>query len=304
MGETEILLLLLGLLGLGLIALIGRKSNSGGVSGFGSGLFDVSELPARSTLRPLEQWEEVSVKVFRQSGNLEREQTYQTLEDAYKAAQATFRRAKSQDVRVFSGNEATVTYSRGFHNGRGRQEGKRIGFVEISLVLKDGAEEQIKEMKKAFIVDEFLVDNDALDRIAKLASKAVAAYDAAGHFSDPEEGTQAFRDSLLAAADKQTPYNLRLSKVTTRLMVIAAYDALCSKITEESRQAIIADENETAAIRKIAAAGGDVSLYKVLDLDILEKIERERLKIATKIDMEITSDNIFKVSKYADNVLK
>lgn len=121
MGENEILMLLLGMVGLGLIALLGMKSSSDGPSGSGSDPFDVSELPAHSTLRPLEAWEHAYVKIYRQSGNLEREQKCETLEAAYKAAQATFRRAKSQDVRVFSGNEETITFSRGFYNGRGRQ---------------------------------------------------------------------------------------------------------------------------------------------------------------------------------------
>jgi len=75
MGESEILMLLLGMLGLGLIALIGMKSSSGNPSGFGSSPFDVSELPEHSTLRALEAWEQVAVKIYRQSGNLEREQT-------------------------------------------------------------------------------------------------------------------------------------------------------------------------------------------------------------------------------------
>ena len=129
---------LLGILAvLTIVALINQNSGSNEVGGFGSSAFEIDEIPNQSTLRDLNSNEYVQLTVYRQSGNIQREELHETLNSAYRATQAVFRRAKADGVRIYSGNETAIDFQRSTYNGRGTQEGKRIGSVALEIVVEE-----------------------------------------------------------------------------------------------------------------------------------------------------------------------
>jgi hypothetical protein len=75
----------------------------------------------------------VSLVVDRQSGNVEREEQYATVDDALGALQRIYTRAKVDKVRVNKNSETEFVTWRAVHNSRGRQEGKRIGGVRLYI---------------------------------------------------------------------------------------------------------------------------------------------------------------------------
>jgi hypothetical protein len=129
---------LLGVLAvLTVVAFINHNSNSNDVGGFGSSAFETDDIPNQSTLRNLNTNEYVQLIVYRQSGNMQRQELHETLNSAYRATQAVFRRAKADGVRIYSGNETAINFQRSFYHGRGTQEGKRIGSVVLEIVVEE-----------------------------------------------------------------------------------------------------------------------------------------------------------------------
>ena len=130
--------LLLGILAvLTVVALINQNSSSNNVGAFGSSAFEIDDIPDQSTLRDLNSNEYIQLTVYRQSGNIQREELHQTLNSAYRATQAVFRRAKADGVRIYSGNDTAINFQRSFYHGRGTQEGKRIGSVVLEIVVEE-----------------------------------------------------------------------------------------------------------------------------------------------------------------------
>lgn len=72
-----------------------------------------------------------SLSVIRQSGNVERSYAKLSFNDAISQITQTMRRAKIDTVAIAQSGATTRIY-RTMHNGRGRQEGKRIGGFELT----------------------------------------------------------------------------------------------------------------------------------------------------------------------------
>ena len=72
------------------------------------------------------------VRIFRQSGNLQKDdQFFTSVEDAIKAATSKFKRAKIDYVVITTNEEANFSFRRPYHDHRGVKEGKKVGKVEI-----------------------------------------------------------------------------------------------------------------------------------------------------------------------------
>jgi hypothetical protein len=71
-----------------------------------------------------------SLKIIRQSGNVERAYDRVTFNAAANQITQTMRRAKIDTVSISTSGNKTEIF-RTVHNGRGRQEGKRIGGFEL-----------------------------------------------------------------------------------------------------------------------------------------------------------------------------
>ncbi|MFL1452887.1 hypothetical protein ACJO5Y_00400 [Marinobacter sp. GN3S48] len=72
------------------------------------------------------------VRIFRQSGNLQKDdQFFTSVGDAIKAATSTFKRAKIDHVVITTNEETNFSFRRPYHDHRGVKEGKKVGKVEI-----------------------------------------------------------------------------------------------------------------------------------------------------------------------------
>ncbi|WP_404366780.1 hypothetical protein [Marinobacter sp.] len=72
------------------------------------------------------------VKIFRQSGNLQKDdQFFTSVGDAIKTATSTFKRAKIDYVVITTNEEANFSFRRPYHDHRGVKEGKKVGKAEI-----------------------------------------------------------------------------------------------------------------------------------------------------------------------------
>ena len=136
MTEIEAFVLIGILAAFAIFAFAMRDSGDSQVGAFGSAAFEIDDIPYQSTLRDLNPNELIQLTVYRQSGNVQREELYDTLDAAYRATQTVFRRAKADGVRIYSGNETAIDFQRSFYHGRGTQEGKRIGSVVLEIVVE------------------------------------------------------------------------------------------------------------------------------------------------------------------------
>lgn len=122
---------------------------------------DLNDIKASIKLRPLNQFEYVSLVVDRQSGNVEREENYATIEEALVALQKIYTRAKVDKVRVNKSSDTEFVTWRAVHNSRGRQEGKRIGgirlYVEKNLNAENDFLNEIVDFSTKSEVDEKLM---------------------------------------------------------------------------------------------------------------------------------------------------
>lgn len=72
------------------------------------------------------------VRIFRQSGNLQKDdQFFTSVGASIKAATATFKRAKIDYVVITTNEESNFSFRRPYHDHRGVKEGKKVGKVEI-----------------------------------------------------------------------------------------------------------------------------------------------------------------------------
>ncbi|HDM8062559.1 hypothetical protein [Vibrio harveyi] len=77
------------------------------------------------------------VRVYRQSGNLYRDDRFfGSRGKALSAAISTLRRSRRNSV-VVQDNKLSIFAIQGMHNARGRQEGKKVGRVEIHAIGSD-----------------------------------------------------------------------------------------------------------------------------------------------------------------------
>ena len=77
------------------------------------------------------------VRVYRQSGNIYRDDRFfESRVDALSAAISTLRRSRRNSV-IVQDNKLTIFAIQGMHNARGRQEGKKVGRVEIHAIGSD-----------------------------------------------------------------------------------------------------------------------------------------------------------------------
>lgn len=77
------------------------------------------------------------VRVYRQSGNLYRDDRFFELKsEALSAAISTLRRSRRNSV-IVQENKLSIFAIQGMHNARGRQEGKKVGRVEIHAIGSD-----------------------------------------------------------------------------------------------------------------------------------------------------------------------
>jgi hypothetical protein len=103
----------------------------------------------------------VSLLIVRQSGNIERTIDDIPFKEAIKQISQTMRRAKIDTVSI-SASDAKISIYRTIHNGKGRQEGKRIGGFELFLLNEQNAEEKITEFGD---IEELQLDQESFVRI-------------------------------------------------------------------------------------------------------------------------------------------
>lgn len=77
------------------------------------------------------------VNMYHQSGNLYADgKVFETRGAALASASATFRRAQIDSVEISQNTADRLQVSRAFYNGRGRAEGKKVGWFEIIRVTE------------------------------------------------------------------------------------------------------------------------------------------------------------------------
>ncbi|HCE4594867.1 TPA: hypothetical protein NGS02_004490 [Vibrio parahaemolyticus] len=77
------------------------------------------------------------VRVYRQSGNLYCDDRHFTSKaDALSAATSTLRRSR-RDSAIIQENKLNIFAAQGMYNARGRQEGKKVGRIEIHAIGSD-----------------------------------------------------------------------------------------------------------------------------------------------------------------------
>jgi len=77
----------------------------------------------------------VHVALYRQSGNLQRELgEYSDVDSALKEISKAFRRAKIEQVRIWTNSSGELDVRRAFYNGRGSSEGKKFGGALIQML--------------------------------------------------------------------------------------------------------------------------------------------------------------------------
>jgi len=74
----------------------------------------------------------VFMRVFRQSGNDERYQEFDTKEEALMAIATQFRRMKEPTVRIWTNTPSCADVRRPYGSGKGTREGKKIWGLEIT----------------------------------------------------------------------------------------------------------------------------------------------------------------------------
>lgn len=181
--------------------------------------------------------------------------------------------------------------------------------MEISIEFQDDAADQLQALSESIKFRDVPIANEGAHRIARLARQWDAAMQEHGHSKDDNgETLQEFLDSLRNTRDATVPYTLRLNPLTAHLYIQYAYATLCSSITDETKAAILADENEEDAIKTIVRKGGKVPMYKVLDRTILRDIENERFALEKNMNLDFSDaeflDKILEVEKYAAKLLK
>jgi hypothetical protein len=93
---------------------------------------DLGDLPAHCKLRTGGNF---VVRTFRQSQNLHQEDRFfSSPETALKAAMATFKRAKINHVAVMDSTEMEFSFQRSFPDFSGRNEGRKIRWIEIHRI--------------------------------------------------------------------------------------------------------------------------------------------------------------------------
>lgn len=77
------------------------------------------------------------VNMYRQSGNIYADgKVFETRGAALSSASATFRRAQIDAVEIGQNDNDRLQVTRAFYDGRGRAEGKKVGWFEIVRVTE------------------------------------------------------------------------------------------------------------------------------------------------------------------------
>jgi hypothetical protein len=140
-----------------------------------SSFADQDTLPAKLQ-RLMDQGGTYSLAVVRQSGNVERIVENLTAPEVVKKVSQTMRKAKIETVSLSADGDALQLY-RVMHNGRGRQEGKRIGGFnivqtgwgsdDISIMMDDNHELDLGDNDDPALEFNFDADNEAKKAIIK-----------------------------------------------------------------------------------------------------------------------------------------
>ncbi|WP_347331424.1 hypothetical protein [Marinimicrobium locisalis] len=74
-------------------------------------------------------------RIFRQSGNLQKDdQIFTSVEAAIKSVTSTFRRAQIDYVVITTNEASNFRFRRPYHDHRGVKEGKKVGSIEIRRI--------------------------------------------------------------------------------------------------------------------------------------------------------------------------
>ena len=132
-GPVELAIGIGGMVILSIVVLIfANKANEGAEDPDNMDFADADTLYAK-LINHLDLNGAYDVHVLRQSGNVERTLESLDVNEVTKQVSATMRRAKI-DVISIRGDENRLELYRVMHNGRGRQEGKRIGGFDVQKV--------------------------------------------------------------------------------------------------------------------------------------------------------------------------
>ena len=151
------------------------KADEAAVDPENASFADQDTLPAKLQ-RLMDDDGTYTLAVVRQSGNVERIVENLTAAEVVKKVSQTMRKAKIETVSISANGDALHLY-RVMHNGRGRQEGKRIGGFDIvqtgwgsnniSTMMDDGLELDLDDDDDPALEFTFDADNEAKKAIIK-----------------------------------------------------------------------------------------------------------------------------------------
>jgi hypothetical protein len=98
------------------------------------GIKPVSELDAILLITFNSGPQNVELRVFRQSGNVERVEVYPNVVEALKATKTIFARMREQEVRIWANDSNFADVRRNYYSAKGRSEGKKISGVSLRLL--------------------------------------------------------------------------------------------------------------------------------------------------------------------------
>ena len=159
----------------GFVVYYASKADEAAVDPENASFADQDTLPAKLQ-RLMDDGGTYTLAVVRQSGNVERIVENLTAAEVVKKVSQTMRKAKIETVSISADGDALHLY-RIMHNGRGRQEGKRIGGFDIvqtgwgsnniSTMMDDGLELDLSDDDDPALEFNFDADNEAKKAIIK-----------------------------------------------------------------------------------------------------------------------------------------
>lgn len=159
----------------GFVVYYASKADEAAVDPENASFADQDTLPAKLQ-RLMDDGGTYTLAVVRQSGNVERIVENLTATEVVKKVSQTMRKAKIETVSISADGDALHLY-RVMHNGRGRQEGKRIGGFDIvqtgwgsnniSTMMDDGLELDLGDDDDPALEFNFDADNEAKKAIIK-----------------------------------------------------------------------------------------------------------------------------------------
>jgi len=173
------------------------------------------------------------VTIYRQSGNVHAEKIVTgSAQDALATALSTFRRAKIDAVHVGANSETELRIGRLYHDHRGRNEGKKVGKVHITLIEQLAAPVPAAQPVPDPLPAEPSITLQPIGLTCDCGTRVEVAFD---QVREPRQCASCGKDATLTPAQIN---QLELAAEEARVEALARYRAGETDITVERRNTL------------------------------------------------------------------